>query len=62
MTSKYESPLSSRYASEYMLSLFSSDTRYSTGKHKGIEGNYRFYVKEIQQKVESSYRKASPWE
>ena len=30
MTSKYESPLSSRYASEYMLSLFSSDTRYST--------------------------------
>lgn len=30
MTSKYESPLSSRYASEYMLNLFSSDTRYST--------------------------------
>lgn len=30
MTSKYESPLSSRYASEYMLKLFSSDTRYST--------------------------------
>ena len=37
-------------------------TRYITGKHKGIEGNYRFYIKEIQQKVESSYRKASPWE
>lgn len=30
MTSKYESPLSSRYASEYMLNLFSSDTRYKT--------------------------------
>lgn len=27
---KYESPLSSRYASEYMLKLFSSDTRYTT--------------------------------
>ena len=30
MTSKYESPLSSRYASEYMLKLFSSDVRYQT--------------------------------
>ena len=30
MTNRYESPLSSRYASEYMLNLFSSDTRYST--------------------------------
>ena len=30
MTDKYESPLSTRYASEYMLKLFSSDTRYST--------------------------------
>ena len=30
MTDKYESPLSSRYASEYMLKLFSSDTRYTT--------------------------------
>lgn len=30
MTSKYESPLSSRYASEDMLTLFSSDTRYRT--------------------------------
>ena len=30
MTSKYESPLSSRYASQYMLKLFSSDTRYQT--------------------------------
>lgn len=30
MTDKYESPLSSRYASDYMLKLFSSDTRYST--------------------------------
>lgn len=28
MTDKYESPLSSRYASDYMLELFSSDTRY----------------------------------
>ncbi|MBO4422870.1 MAG: adenylosuccinate lyase [Clostridia bacterium] len=27
---RYESPLSSRYASEYMLGLFSSDTRYQT--------------------------------
>lgn len=30
MTNKYESPLASRYASEYMLGLFSSDTRYQT--------------------------------
>lgn len=30
MTQKYESPLSSRYASDYMLKLFSSDTRYKT--------------------------------
>lgn len=30
MKSVYESPLSSRYASEYMLNLFSSDTRYQT--------------------------------
>lgn len=30
MTNKYESPLSSRYASPYMLKLFSSDTRYQT--------------------------------
>ena len=30
MTDTYESPLSSRYASEYMLKLFSADTRYQT--------------------------------
>lgn len=30
MASKYESPLSSRYASEYMLNLFSSDKRIET--------------------------------
>ena len=30
MKDKYESPLSSRYASDYMLNLFSSDTRYQT--------------------------------
>lgn len=30
MTNKYESPLSSRYASDYMLRLFSADTRYTT--------------------------------
>ena len=30
MTDKYESPLSTRYASDYMLELFSSDTRYQT--------------------------------
>ena len=30
MTDRYESPLSSRYASEYMLQLFSQDTRYRT--------------------------------
>lgn len=30
MTDKYESPLSTRYASEYMLQLFSSDKRYTT--------------------------------
>ncbi len=30
MSDQYESPLSSRYASPYMLSLFSADTRYTT--------------------------------
>ena len=30
MTDKYESPLSSRYASDYMLKLFSADNKYST--------------------------------
>ena len=30
MTNKYESPLSSRYASEYMLHLFSADMRIQT--------------------------------
>lgn len=30
MTNQYESPLASRYASKYMLHLFSSDTRYQT--------------------------------
>ena len=30
MTNSYESPLASRYASEYMLGLFSADTRYQT--------------------------------
>ena len=30
MTQQYETPLSSRYASGYMLELFSADTRYRT--------------------------------
>ena len=30
MTDRYETPLSSRYASDYMLGLFSADTRYQT--------------------------------
>ena len=30
MNNKYESPLAQRYASDYMLGLFSSDTRYQT--------------------------------
>lgn len=30
MTKQYESPLATRYASEYMLKLFSPDTRYQT--------------------------------
>ncbi|MBQ6075731.1 MAG: adenylosuccinate lyase [Lachnospiraceae bacterium] len=30
MTDRYESPLSTRYASEYMLKLFSADSRYQT--------------------------------
>ena len=35
--------------------------RYITGKTKGIDGNYRFYVKGIKLNNESKY-KASPWE
>ena len=30
MTDRYESPLASRYASDYMLHLFSADSRYQT--------------------------------
>ena len=30
MNDRYESPFSTRYASEYMLNLFSADTRYQT--------------------------------
>ena len=30
MNDRYESPLASRYASDYMLKLFSSDMRYQT--------------------------------
>ena len=30
MTDRYESPLSTRYASEYMLKLFSADSRFQT--------------------------------
>ena len=30
MTDRYESPLASRYASDYMLALFSADSRYQT--------------------------------
>ena len=37
MTDRYESPLSTRYASEYMLRLFSSDTRYSTWRRLWLE-------------------------
>ena len=37
MTSQYESPLSSRYASEYMLNLFSADTRYRTWRRLWVE-------------------------
>lgn len=36
MTNRYESPLSTRYASEYMLKLFSQDTRYSTWRRLWI--------------------------
>ncbi|MBQ3639932.1 MAG: adenylosuccinate lyase, partial [Clostridia bacterium] len=37
MKNIYESPLSSRYASPYMLGLFSSDTRYRTWRRLWVE-------------------------
>ena len=37
MTNQYESPLASRYASAYMLELFSSDTRYQTWRKLWVE-------------------------
>ena len=37
MTNKFESPLSSRYASEYMLGLFSMDTRIKTWRRLWVE-------------------------
>lgn len=37
MKNVYESPLSSRYASPYMLGLFSSDTRYRTWRRLWVE-------------------------
>ena len=33
MTNQYQSPLASRYASKYMLELFSSDKRYQTWRY-----------------------------
>ena len=35
MRDKYESPLSSRYASDYMLRLFSAETRIRTWRRHG---------------------------
>ena len=37
MTDKYESPLASRYASDYMLGLFSADTRFRTWRRLWTE-------------------------
>ncbi len=36
MKNQYESPLASRYASKYMLELFSPDTRYQTWRRLGV--------------------------
>ncbi len=35
--------------------------RYITGKTPKVDGDYRFYVKDLNFIVESNYKKASPW-
>lgn len=50
-----------RNTNENYLGEMGTTTRYITGKTKGIEGNYRFYVKGLELHFESKY-KASPWE
>ena len=38
-----------------------TNKRYITGKTKKVDGDYRFYVEDLNFTVDPKYKKASPW-